>query len=156
MKTIKAVIAVALLCIVSFHAKSQILQCGPECLGVWCSVDVDLSSSQSYSASYPIPHTPEKFGPMQYNNGYPMYSDPTSVTCYGPGNPYITILGGEAELHLNLRNLEIEANMIAEQQGNNSDYVEIMVDFPVQKQFVQFDGCKYQCHYHIRLVVKLK
>lgn len=148
MKTLNLFIIIAFLTIFPFNAKSQILQCGPECLGVWCSVDVNLASTPSLYASYPIPHTPEYFGPMQYNNGYPMYYDPMNITCQGSGSPYITVQGGEAELHLNLKRLKLDATVMAEEQGNNPDYVETMVDFPVQKLYGSFE-----CHYHIRLVV---
>ena len=152
MKHFSTIFAVVILAIFSFSAKSQELSRGPECLGIWCTVDVDLATdgAQGINASYPIPHTPEFFGNMQGG-----YSDSSYVVCYGPGYPHITVQGGEAELHLNLKNLEIEATVMAEQQGNNTGYVETMVDFPVQRTVNVF-GSSIQCHYHIRLVVRLK
>ena len=46
---------------------------GPDCLGVWCSIDVRLKSDGggSRTAEYSFPHPPEYLGPMQHNDiGY--------------------------------------------------------------------------------------
>lgn len=132
---------------------------GPDCLGVWCSIDVNLKSdgAGSRTAEYSFPHPPECLGPMQYNNGYPMYYDNTYFQCIGPGRPYITVNGGDPVLHLDLKNLGLEVGFMAEQQGNNPDYIETTVEFPVQR--LAYDpACheeEYQCYYHIRLVVWL-
>lgn len=131
---------------------------GPDCLGVWCSIDVRLKSdgAGSRTAEYSFPHPPEYLGPMQYNNGYPMYYDNTYFSCIGPGRPYITVNGGDPVLHLDLKNLEMEVSLTAEIQGNNPDYIETTVEFPVQKvAYAWGGGGPYQCYYHIRLVVWL-
>lgn len=153
MNVIKFLIGFTLLCLFSLHAKSQDLSRGPECLGDWCTIDVHLDSDPTDGryASYPFPHTPEYLGPMQYNNGYPMYYDNTYFYGVGPGRPYITVEGGDPILHLDLKNLKIETTVMAQEQGY-PDYVITTVDFPVQRT-IEVLGSISQCHYHIRLIV---
>lgn len=133
------------------------VQHGPDWLGVWCSIDVNLASdpTEGRYASYSFPHPPECLGPMQYNNGYPMYYDNTYFFCDGPGRPYITVNGGDPILHLDLKNLEIETELMAEQQGITQGYIETSIEFPVQKEITYLGTGPQQCYYSIRLVVML-
>ena len=162
MKTLKLFITFAILAVFTPFTDSAQFEHehGPDCLGVWCSIDVRLKSDGggSRTAEYSFPHPPEYLGPMQYNNGYPMYYDNTYFYCIGPGRPYITVDGGDPVLHLDLNNLEMEVSLMAEQQGNNPDYIETTVEFPVQKMAYDtgYNRPDYQCYYHIRLLVWLK
>ena len=159
MKKLTLLLTFALLSVVSaLKANAQFEhEHGPDCLGVWCSIDVHLATdpTEGRYASYSFPHPPEYLGPMQYNNGYPMYYDNTYFHIIGPGRPYITCDGGDPVLHLDLDNLKLEVGLMAEEQGNNPDYIETTVEFPVQKEAYQpfGHGGPYQCYYHIRLVV---
>lgn len=156
MRTLKLIILFAFLAIFSpltVYAQFE-HEHGVDCLGVWCSIDVHLESDPTEGgyASYPFPHSPEKIGPMLFNNGYPMYGDVTYFNCAGPGQPYITVYGNEPVLHINLEELKYEPTII---NHNNSNYIEATVEFPVQKQAYVLGSGPYQCYYHIRLVVWL-
>lgn len=154
MKKLTLLLTFALLSVVSALKANAQYEHAPDCLGVWCSIDVNLNSDPTDGryATYSFPHPPECLGPIQYNNGYPMYSDNTYFFCVGPGRPYITVDGGDPILHLDLKNLEMEAEVMAEQQKSaNFGYIETTVEFPVQRAV---NG--YQCYYHIRLVVLLR
>ena len=66
---------------------------------------------------------------------------------YRSRRPYITVDGGDPVLHLDLNNLEMEVTLMAEQQGNNPDYIETTVEFPVQKMAYDtgYNRPDYQC-----------
>lgn len=140
MKKLKLLVALALLSFLSsFTATAQ--SGNQEWLGVWCTIDVDLANDNPTDwkgyATYSFPCPPEGVGSQVYG--------------IGPGRPYITNNVGTTELHLDLRNLEMEVNVMAEEQHNTTGYVETTVEFPVLKSSY---GTPY--YYSIILNVKLR
>lgn len=156
MKRIKTIILLAVLSVISaLNANAQVF--GPEWYEVWCTIDVDIASDprEGVYASYPFPHPPEYIGLVTYNNGYPMIGENTSCACVGPGRPYITNEdGGDPILHLDLKNLEIEATVMSEDQPYNIGFVEVFINFPVHKETNVMEIQQY--YYSIRLVVVLR
>lgn len=135
MKKVKFLIVFALLSIAtSFNAKAQ--SGNMEWLGVWYTIEIDPATdpAQGKIAEYTFPCPPEGIN--------------TSASCVGPGMPYITV-NGDAVLHINLKILELETSLMAEEQNIVSGYVETFVDFQVKNSF---NGMT--CYYSLRLLVK--
>ena len=135
MKRIKLLVILVLLSVAStFTAKAQ--PGNMEWLGVWYTIEIDPANDPAMGriGEYTFPCPPEGIN--------------TSAECVGPGMPYITV-NGDAVLHINLKILELETSLMAENQGITSGYVEIFVDFKVRKSI---NG--RPCYYSLRLLVK--
>ncbi len=135
MKKINLLVALALLSFLSsFTAKAQ--SGNMEWLGVWCTIEIDPANdpAQGRIGEYTFPCPPQGIN--------------TSASCVGPGMPYITV-NGDAVLHINLKILELETSIMAEEQNITSGYVETFVDFQVNNSNYGIKG-----YYSIRLLVK--
>ena len=149
MKKLTLLLTFVLLSVVS-ALKANAQAAGPDWLGIWCTIDVNLASDprDGRYATYSFPHPPECLGPMQYSFGYPMYYDNTYFPCVGYGAPYIIVDAGEPFLRLDLVQLGRDVELMMEGQSMIPDQIEAIIDFPVQKLI---DG--YQCYYSIRLAI---
>lgn len=114
---------------------------GPDCLGVWCSIDVDLTTPPTPKYhEYPFPDPPEQIGVANTIRGEVVIVHQSRVNCIGPGRPYINNeLGGNPILCLDLLDLDL-----------TGEETEALVSFPVQKLSIYGD----QCYYYIRIVIK--
>ena len=114
---------------------------GPDCLGIWCSIDVDLTTSPTPKYhEYPFPDPPEEIGVANTIRGEVVIVHQSRVNCIGPGRPYINNeLGGNLILCLDLLDLDL-----------TGEETEALVSFPVQKLSIYGD----QCYYYIRIVIK--
>ncbi len=117
---------------------------GPDCLGIWCLIDVDLSNSTNSSGytEFPFSNPPEEIGVAKTIRGEVVVLHQGRVNCIGPGRPYIdNELGGAPIRCLDLKWLDMDL-LDAE--------CEALVSFPVQK----LDLYGSQCYYYIKLVIK--
>lgn len=139
----KKIILSFILCflISNINIYAQEYHFGPDCLGIWCSIDVDLTTSPTPKYhEYQFPDPPEEIGVAKTIRGEVVVIHQGHVGCIGPGRPYINNeLGGSPILCLDLLALDL-----------TGEETEALVSFPVQKLSIYGD----QCYYYIHIVIK--
>lgn len=117
-----------LLCLSCGETKAQHIDgTGPDCLGIWCTIDVSLSD------------------PLVNNRlVYTISKPPYSITgLYGPGMPYISNDSG------NTIDLSFNRFDLIPQLDDNDEYTILDVEMTVSNY-----ANGYECHYHIKLILR--
>lgn len=117
-----------LLCLSYGETKAQYVDCtGSDCLGIWCTVDVSLSDPLvNNSLVYTIPTPP-------YN----------ITGIYGPGMPsLLNDSGSTINLYLRKHDLMLQLD-------DSDEYTILDLEMTVEHYI---NG--YECHYHIKLVLR--
>lgn len=138
------------------RAKAQDNPIGPEFLGVWCIIDIDLTNdpvNERGELVYEIADPPEGAGLMGYGNGdmngdYDDWIDYGNIPLTGPGSPYVIKNGNNLEIHFKRVLLKLE--ML-------DDTAIFDCGLPVKKKVVIIASrpvSYQQCYYTVRLVVK--
>lgn len=117
-----------LLCLSYSETKAQSIEgTGPDCLGIWCTIDVSLSDPVvNNRLVYTIPTPPDEI---------------TGI--YGPGMPYFfNNLGNTVDLYLNKFDL-------IPQLDDTDEYTILDLEMTVNHYVNGYEG-----HYHIKLVLR--
>ena len=126
---------------------------GNDCLGFWCTIDVDLSHNNGGDLVFTIPVPPEGIIlslPNEFNTVGPIVE--------GPASPYLlNNLGNTVDLHLK------RSQLLVEYETNPTECVlELFVnkkvnDFgiPITDSHQTFNTGINQCYYYIRLLLTM-
>lgn len=132
--------------LISFN-RMYAINAGPDYLGLWSIVEVDLSDTGSNEVVCTIPIPPEGIGPFMYNG---RYEDGYDIQ--GPGQPYLfNEQGSTVEIHFKRKMLQIETSI----SGFDNMFLELYVNKWVGnagKYYTYPADNTTRCHYLIKLV----